>query len=295
MKDTFEELRNTLSGDFYDDPLYTGIYATDASNYQIKPKAVICPRTEKDVEIVMKYAYEHHIPLLARGGGTSLVGQTVGEGFILDFTKYMNSILELNPEQKWAWVQPGLVRDDLNKQLSVQSLHFAPDPATSSRAAMGGMIANNSSGTRSIMYGKTLDHVLELKVMLDDGSVLLCKDVIGRELEQKLEMKSREGDLYRTLFRIVNENQAEIADKFPKVMRRVGGYNLDEFLGQTWNLSRLIVGSESTLAIILEAKINLVPNPKFQSVCVVHFHSFYDSIAHVREIVKFWSCCSRVT
>lgn len=287
MKDTFEELRNTLSGDFYDDPLYTGIYATDASNYQIKPKAVICPRTEEDVEIVMKYAYEHHIPLLARGGGTSLVGQTVGEGFILDFTKYMNSILELNPEQKWAWVQPGLVRDDLNKQLSVHSLHFAPDPATSSRAAMGGMIANNSSGTRSIMYGKTLDHVLELKVMLDDGSVLLCKDVSGRELEQKLEMKSREGDLYRTLFRIVNENQAEIADKFPKVMRRVGGYNLDEFLGQTWNLSRLIVGSESTLAIILEAKINLVPNPKFQSVCVVHFHSFYDSIAHVREIVKF--------
>lgn len=287
MKDTFTGLRNALSGDFYDDPLYTAIYATDASNYQIMPKAVICPRTEQDVVLVMQYAYEHRIPLLARGGGTSLVGQTVGDGFILDFTKYMNSILELNTEAKWAWVQPGLVRDELNKKLLVHKLHFAPDPATSSRASIGGMIANNSSGTRSIMYGKTLDHVLELKVLLDDGSIIHCTDVSGKELEQKLELKNREGDLYRTLFRIINEQQSEIIQRFPKVMRRVGGYNLDEFLGETWNLSKLIVGSESTIAIILSAKINLVPNPKFQSVCVVHFHSFYDSIAYVGEMVKF--------
>ena len=264
------------------------IYSTDASNYQILPLAFHTPKNTEEIKRIVQFCKKYKIPIIPRGGGTSLVGQTIGEGIVLDFTKFMDKILEINPEEHWAWVEPGIVRDVLNQQCAQYGLHFAPDPATTSRAAVGGMIANNSSGTRSILYGKTLDHVLELEVLLDDGTILHCKKIRVEELEQKCELKTREGDLYRTLFQIVQNEKEEIIDKFPKVMRRVGGYNLDEFLNpDEWNLSRLFIGSEGTLGIILKAKINLVPNPKHQILCIVHFEDFFDSLSHVAEINKF--------
>lgn len=283
----FDQLATSISGDFYIDDLYLGIYATDASNYQIKPLAIAAPRNEQDIIKIVTFAKEHKIPIMARGGGTSLVGQTVAEAIIIDFTKYLDGIIDINVEDKWAIVQPGIVRDYLNNQLAKYHLHFAPDPATSSRATIGGMIANNSSGTRSILYGKTLDHVLELKVLLDDGQIIHCKELSSLELEEKLELKTREGHLYRELFALVQNNRTEIIDRFPKVMRRVGGYNLDEFLNTKWNLCNLIVGSEGTLGIILDAKIKLEPTPKFQCLCIVHFDDFYESISHISEITQF--------
>ena len=284
---SLKKLNSKLKGELHSDSLSQGIYATDASNYQIMPAAVALPKVEEDVRLLVNFALENQLPVLARGGGTSLVGQTVGEGLVIDFTKYMDQVLELNVEEQWAWVQPGIVRDVLNQQLTPHGLHFAPDPATSSRATVGGMIANNSSGTRSILYGKTIDHVLELRILLADGSLLHCKELSPETLEKTLESEGRISEIYRNLFRIVEENRSEIATRFPKVMRRVGGYNLDEFLDGRWNLSRIITGSESTLGIILSAKIRLVPNPKFQSLCIVHFHDFFDSIAHVAEMVRF--------
>ncbi len=284
---SLKKLNSKLKGELHSDSLSQGIYATDASNYQIMPAAVALPKDEEDVRLLVNFALENQLPVLARGGGTSLVGQTVGEGLVIDFTKYMDQVLELNVEEQWAWVQPGIVRDVLNQQLTPHGLHFAPDPATSSRATVGGMIANNSSGTRSILYGKTIDHVLELRILLADGSLLHCKELSPETLEKTLESEGRISEIYRNLFRIVEENRSEIATRFPKVMRRVGGYNLDEFLDGRWNLSRIITGSESTLGIILSAKIRLVPNPKFQSLCIVHFHDFFDSIAHVAEMVRF--------
>ncbi|MBK7810277.1 MAG: FAD-binding protein [Saprospiraceae bacterium] len=281
------DLKKNLNGELHWDALYQGMYATDASNYQIVPIAVGYPRVESDLIKLVHFANQNKVPLLARGGGTSLVGQTVGQAIVIDFTKYMHQLLELNVEESWAWVQPGLVRDELNEMLKPQGLHFAPDPATTSRAAVGGMIANNSSGTRSILYGKTLDHVLELRMLLADGTIIQCKNLSQTELENKIPSADADAYLYKGLFKIISNNREEIIEKFPKVMRRVGGYNLDEFLTNQWNLSRIFVGSEGTLGIILSAKINLVPNPKFQSVCVVHFDSFYDSIAHVSEMVKF--------
>ncbi len=283
----FKNLAQQMKGELHVDALSLGIYATDASNYQIRPTAIALPKDEEDVRLLVEFACENQLPVLGRGGGTSLVGQTVGEGLIIDFTKYMDQILELNVQEQWAWVQAGIVRDVLNQQLASHGLHFAPDPATSSRATVGGMIANNSSGTRSILYGKTIDHVLELKVLLADGSLLHCHDLSPDSLEQILESDGRIPEIYRSLFQIVEENRSEILDRFPKVMRRVGGYNLDEFLDGQWNLSRIITGSESTLGIILSAKIRLVSNPRFQSLCIVHFHDFFDSIAHVAEMVRF--------
>ncbi|HEX5624818.1 MAG TPA: FAD-binding and (Fe-S)-binding domain-containing protein, partial [Saprospiraceae bacterium] len=286
-KDHLPELKASLAGELYDDPLQLGIYATDASNYQILPLAIALPKHEVDVIQIMKWAHRYQVPVMARGGGTSLVGQTVAEALIIDFTKYMDALIEFRAEEQWAWVQPGMVRDVLNQQLVKHKLHFAPDPATTSRATVGGMIANNSSGTRSILYGKTIDHVIELDVLLDDGTRIYCKELEPHELEAKLEQKDREGELYRSLFEEVRQNREEIIARFPKVMRRVGGYNLDEFLGERWNLSRLFTGSECTLGLILKAKIRLEPTPAHQSLCIVHFEDFFDSIAQVAEMVSF--------
>lgn len=284
---TLDKLKQLLKGELYNDLLQKGIYSTDASNYQIMPVSVAVPKDDQDVIQIVKWAQQNNVPLMARGGGTSLVGQTVVKGIVIDFTKYMDQLVELNVEERWAWVQPGMVRDVLNQYLSKHKLHFAPDPATTSRATVGGMIANNSSGTRSIMYGKTLDHVLELKILMADGEILQCRNLTAAQLEIKLEEQSHEGEIYRKVFNLVQSNKDEIISRFPKVMRRVGGYNLDEFLGSDWNLSKLFTGSECTLGIILAAKIKLEPVPAHQSLCIVHFHDFFDSISHVAEIVTF--------
>ncbi|MCC6815514.1 MAG: FAD-binding oxidoreductase [Saprospiraceae bacterium] len=286
-EETWLELRSQIQGELYWDQLYKGLYATDASNYQILPLACLIPKSTEDLIVVIRFAKEQNLSLLARGGGTSLVGQTVGRSIVIDFSKHMNNILEVNVKEEWALVEPGIVRDELNRILLPNKLQFAPDPATTSRATIGGMIANNSSGTRSILYGKTLDHVIELEVLLDDGSSLHCKSLNQEELEQKLQLSNKEGKIYRTLFDLVTTNRNEINIRFPKVMRRVGGYNLDEFLESNWNLSRIIVGSEGTLGIITKAKIKLVQNPNYQCICAVHFDQFYKSISHVEEMVRF--------
>jgi FAD/FMN-containing dehydrogenases len=162
----------------------------------------------------------------------------------------MTNILEINEQERWVIVQPGVIRDELNEKVSKLNLHFAPDPATSSRANVGGMVANNSSGTKSILYGKTVDHILEAKVLLADGTELLLKEFSPSEYELKAHQKNREGEIYHKFKEVILNNKEEIKQRFPKVMRRVGGYNLDEFVyTDKWNLSKLITGSEGTLGI----------------------------------------------
>jgi FAD/FMN-containing dehydrogenase/Fe-S oxidoreductase len=286
LRAALSALGEEIGGSLSYDEMHSGIYATDASNYQIRPLGVAFPRSEEDVLRIVHWANRHRIPLVGRGGGTSLVGQTIGEGLVVDFSRYMDRILELNVEERWAWVEPGIVRDVLHHALKPHGLHFAPDPATSSRATVGGMIANNSSGTRSLRYGKTLDHVLELRVLLADGTVLHSRDIDAAQRTALKMDHGREAEILRELTRIVDEQRDEIEIRFPKVMRRVGGYNLDEFLGETWNLSKLFTGSEGTLGIILSAKIHLEPLPAHQSICVVHFSEFFESISHVEQMVQ---------
>ena len=281
----FAELKNELEGDFLNDLYAKSIYATDASNYQIVPLAIVVPKNKKDIQTTLAFCRKNGIPITSRGGGTSLVGQTIGEGIILDFTKYMNAVLEVNVKEKFAWVEPGIVRDELNASLEIHRLHFAPDPATTSRATVGGMIANNSSGTRSILYGKTLDHVLELEILLVSGETIYCENVNLAQLEKKCELQTKEGEIYRKLIQIISVHEEEINARFPKVMRRVGGYNLDEFLSDEINLSKLIIGSESSLAIITRAKIKLEPLPNEQALCVVHFDDFFEGLDQVSTMV----------
>jgi len=282
MSDLLEALQSRVAGEVRVDPVTRGLYATDASHYQMMPAAVVTPRDERDVAGVVEVARQLNVPITGRGGGTSLAGQTFGPGIVVDFSRYMHEVLEVNEAERWARVQPGIVRDHLNKHLLPMKLHFAPDPATSSRATVGGMISNNSSGTRSIVYGKTIDNVLALKVMLSDGTVCDFEPCDPGAWSDKSAGGSREAELYRGVWRIVQDNRDEIARRFPKVMRRVGGYNLDEFiLSDTWNLSKLICGSEGTLGLVLEAKVKLTPLPGATALCIVHFHDLIDSLRDV--------------
>ena len=279
-------LRTEIRGDILTDYLSKGLYATDASIYQVQPVAVVCPRDEADVLAAMRLAAAHGLPVIPRGGGTSLAGQTIGEALILDFTKYCNRIIELNATEGYATVQPGVVRDQLNRAAAPHGLHFAPDPATTSRAAVGGMIANNSSGTRSIRYGKTNAHVLALRVALDDGTVLEIGPETPESYAAKAEQPGRTGVIYRKLNSLLTTHTEEIRARFPKTMRRVSGYALDVLLDlPAPDLTQLFCGSEGTLGVILEAKVKLVPIPKVQAVCVAHFRDFIEALRAVELIV----------
>lgn len=288
MTQLLEALQNDILGDVLSDDLSLGMYSTDASIYQIKPIAIVLPKNEKDVKAAMKLAYDNEITILPRGAGTSLAGQTVGESIILDFSKYMNTILEINEQEKWVRVQPGMARDDLNAVLAPLGLHFAPDPATSSRANVGGMVGNNSSGTKSVLFGKTVDHVLEANVILAEGTPLHLKNYAPSQYQEKALQKDREGEIYSTVKKLIDNNAEEIKERFPKVMRRVGGYNLDEFVyTDQWNLGKLVCGSEGTLATTVELKLNLVDLPKHKSVCVVHFAELLEAISAVETMLTF--------
>ena len=283
-----DQLKKSIKGDVLSDEYSLGMYSTDASFYQIKPLVVVLPKDEADVKKAVEVARTHKVKILPRGGGTSLAGQTVGEAMVIDFSKYMNNILEFNEAERWVRVQPGIVRDDLNVEMAKYRLHFAPDPATANRANVGGMVGNNSSGTKSILYGKTVDHILEAKVLLADGTEMLLKEFTPEEFEQRAEQQNREGEIYRNFKKIIQQNKEEIAKRFPKVMRRVSGYTLDEFVyTDRWNLAKLITGSEGTLAVSLEMKINLEPLPKFKSVVVVHFAELLEAISAVQPMLPY--------
>ncbi len=283
-----DDLRKQIRGDVCFDELTRAVYSTDASIYQIKPLGVIAPRDEDDVVAVVRIAGEHNVSILPRGGGTSLGGQAVGPSLVIDFSKYMNAIIEVNASERWVRVQPGLVLDELNAALAPHGLHFAPDPATSNRATIGGIMGNNSSGTKSIIYGITSDHVLETKVVLSDGAVLEFKELPQDQYEKRCEdTNAREREILSGFKRIIESNRTEIAQAFPKVMRRVQGYNLDSFTGtDSWNLSKLMVGSEGTLGVFLEAKLNLEPLPKCKTLCVVHFSDLLEAIRTVAAILE---------
>jgi FAD/FMN-containing dehydrogenase/Fe-S oxidoreductase len=273
------DLQKRIEGEVKFDRYSRLLYSTDASIYQIEPIGVVVPRHKGDVQAVIELANRLNVTVLPRGGGTSLAGQTVGHSIVLDFSKYMRNVLEVNKEELWCRVQPGLVQDELNAHVRPLGLQFGPDTSTSNRATIGGMIGNNSAGAHSLTYGKTLDHVIELTVLLADGSEVVLQDLSPDALESKGRADSLEGRIYREVPRLARENKDEILARYPKIMRRVSGYNLDEFIKpQPLNLSRILVGSEGTLGTVVEAKMRLVPKPKWTAMDVIHFQSDQEAL-----------------
>lgn len=290
LKSFERDLKKRVRGGVYFDPLTRGIYATDASIYQLTPVAVVTTVDEEDVFAAVKTASKYGVSILPRGGGTSLNGQGCGHSMILDFTRHMSTILELNPEEKWARVQPGIVLDVLNAKLAAHGLQFAPDPATSSRATVGGMMGNNSAGTKSLLYGMTRDHVLSCRFLLADGTMLELKELSSEVYRKKSEGVGagvREAEIYRDFKKMIDANRDEINARFPKIMRRVQGYGLDVFAtSEQWNLSRLVIGSEGTLGTFLDSTLKLVPLPKAKVLCAVHFADLLEAIRTVSPILS---------
>src|SRR5829696_3505332 len=238
------ELERTVDGEVRFDKVSRALYSTDASVYQIEPLGVVIPRSAEAVARAVDLAAKHGVPITPRGGGTSQAGQSIGSGIVLDTSKYLNRILEINADEKWARVEPGVVLDDLNAALRVHNLRFAPDVSSASRATVGGMMANNSSGARSVLYGKTIDHVRELRVVLSDGKLAHFRPLGRAEALAATVGDSVEARAYLAIPQLGIRHAAEVERRFPKVLRRVGGYNLDAFVDRSAkiDLTRIMIG-----------------------------------------------------
>lgn len=269
--------------EIHNDRHYRIIYATDASAYLEMPDAVAFPKDEEEIKTLVRYAVENHLNLIPRAAGTSLAGQVVGKGIVADISRYMNHILEINPEQRWVRVQPGVVLDELNEYCSHYGLFFAPETSTSNRCCIGGMAGNNSCGSHSLVYGSTRDHVIEARVVLSDGSTAVFGPLSDNELENKCSGDTLEGRIYMEMLAMLNDegNRKDIKDNFPEpsIRRRNSGYAIDELLNsRPFNFCKLIIGSEGTLAFITELKLHLEPlPPKEKAVVCVHCASLEEA------------------
>jgi FAD/FMN-containing dehydrogenase/Fe-S oxidoreductase len=290
MLHAFKKLSESLEGQLFTDQTTRILYATDASAYREIPIAVACPLNSQDLDKLVGFARKHKLTLIPRAAGTSLAGQVVGSGLVVDM-RAMNKILELNAKEKWVRVQPAVVRDELNLFLSSHKLFFAPETSTANRATIGGMIGNNSCGSNSVVYGSTREHLLELNVILSDGSKVVFKALSKEEFEEKLKLENLEGKIYRHTYDLLIQKSVreQISEHYPKpsIKRRNTGYALDLLMqadifgyeNEKFNFCKLIAGSEGTLCLIEEAKLSLqeLPPPHKALICA-HFNTIRDSL-----------------
>ena len=283
-----EALKQNLEGEVRFDKVSRALYSTDASVYRIEPLGVVVPRSREDLVRLVRICAQYRCPLTMRGGGTSQAGQAIGRGLVADTSKSLHRILELNVAERWVRVEPGVVLDELNAHLHPHGLRFAPDISTASRATIGGMMANNSSGARSVLYGKTIDHVLGQEVLLSDGSIVDFGPLTPADLEAASTGSSLAAQCYRVVREITAEHAGEIERRFPKVVRRVGGYSLEEFIrpGQPFDMTKLMVGSEGTLGLVLSAKLNLVSLPNAKAVMAIQFNDLFEALEATPVILR---------
>jgi len=290
-KDIYNALKANLKGEVLTDKLWQTMYATDGSAYREMPAAVVIPKDKEDIKHVIKYAIDNKLSVIPRAAGTSLAGQVVGNGIVVDISRYMTSIIEFNKEERWVRVQPGVILDELNQFLKPHGLLFGPETSTANRCMMGGMLGNNACGLHSLVYGSTRDHTLEVNAILGDGSEVVFKSLTKAEFMAKCEGAALENKIYNEINAILSnsENQTNIRKEYPDpaVERRNTGYAIDLLLESepftdgkpAFNFCNIIAGSEGTLAFITEIKLNLVllPPPVKGLVCV-HFNSVKESL-----------------
>jgi FAD/FMN-containing dehydrogenase/Fe-S oxidoreductase len=291
-----EVLSAYIDGELAADMTSRRLYATDASIYQQIPMGVVYPRNETDCVEIVKFATTHGYPLIPRAAGTSLAGQCVGEGLVVDVSRHMTSVSAPDVANRRVTVGPGVVLDDLNDRLVVDGLFFGPDASTSNRCTIGGMIGNNACGSHSIYYGTTRDHVVSMRTILHDGSVVTFGDIETGELTAKLELDTLEGAVYRSVYRAVEEHRDAILAAYPnpEVTRRNTGYPLDVLaMGRPWvadgrpfNLARFLCGTEGTLALTTEATLDLDPVPQHKLLVCAHFRSLDESMQATVEAVR---------
>jgi len=289
--ESLNELRKSLKGELFTDSSHKIMYSTDASAYKETPLAVALPKDDEDIKTLVNFAHRTKIPIIPRGGGTSLAGQVVGSGIVVDLSKHFRKIIEINSEEKWVIVQPGVILNELNHDLKNHGLFFGPETSTATRCTLGGMLGNNACGLHSMIYGSTRDHILEANVILSDGSEVLFEPLDQHQIKQKCSNTSLEGRIYQKLNEILSnpDNQAEIQREYPEknMPRRNTGYALDVLMdsepytvsNRPFNVCKLLAGSEGTLAFTTSMKLNLLPlPPKNKGVICVHFDSLEDAL-----------------
>jgi FAD/FMN-containing dehydrogenase/Fe-S oxidoreductase len=281
-------LRGDLDGEVRFDDYTRHLFSRDASMYSITPVGVVFPRHADDVAAAVTAAAQHGVPVVPRGAATSLAGQTVGPGLVLDMSRHMNQIVEIDPGSRTALVEAGVVQDQLNRAAAPHGLMFGPDTSTSNRATIGGMIGNNSAGSGSIRYGMTIDHVRELDVTLADGSRAHLDSTDEAEWARRAALPTLEGAIYRQLPEIVRANSSAIAEGFPDFWRRACGYRLDRLVRDEsrYDLAKFVVGSEGTLVIASQALVDLVPKPRRTVIAVGHFASTPAAIAATEDALS---------
>ncbi|MCC6568368.1 MAG: FAD-binding oxidoreductase, partial [Anaerolineales bacterium] len=303
-REFFYELHKHFTGDIRTDSASRILYSTDASMYQIEPLGVVIPRNQEELHAAVELAAKYKIPILPRGAGTSLAGQAIGEALILDCSRWLDKIVEINPEEKFAIVEPGVVLSDLNKAASTHGLMFGPDPASAERATMGGVIANNATGAHSILYGMSADHILEAEVILGEGSLATWGEVDDEE-SGKRKVGGMQDEVIRAVFDIRENYTEAIRQNYPRTWRNAAGYRLNYLLpwspstppqwtGEcypanlkrgTWNLAHLLAGSEGTLAVIRKMKVNLVSKPKHTILVVLTYASAAEACDDVPRLL----------
>lgn len=282
------ELSARVAGEVRFDTSARMLYSTDASNYQIEPIGVVLPKTMDDAQAAVELASSHGVPILPRGGGSSLAGQCVGAALVIDFSKYLSKIIEIDVEAKRVTVEPGINLDLLNKELKPNGLMFGPDPSSSNRATVGGVIGNNSAGAHSILYGMTSDHVASVRIALPEGGIVDLKTGTHEELTTLSSSDDPRGRLLRNLLAFRERHRDLIARDFPPHWRRATGYSLDQFLKPDgeFNPARLVVASEGTLATTLQVSLNLVPTPKMTALVLLQFDELVAAMAATPIILE---------
>ncbi len=291
LTEQLEQLRKSLEGDLFTDESFRLLHATDASAYRAVPLAVARPKNVEDIRRLIRFARENKTSLIPRTAGTSLAGQVVGEGIVVDVSKYLDKILEINQEEHWVRVEPGVVLDELNMAVAPYGLFFGPETSTSNRCMIGGMVGNNACGAHSIIYGSTRDHLISLKTILSDGSDAELRPLTHEEFDAKCQGDSLESRIYRNIRELLSdpETQQEIRNEYPEpvIKRRNTGYAIDQLLdcypfyeeGQPFNFCKILAGSEGTLAFTTEIKLNLVPLPPKQKILLcAHFNTLEEAL-----------------
>ena len=283
---------SNFSGEIEDRYAARLLVATDNSVYQRMPQAVLFPKSKEDVVEIFQLASRSEfksVKFAPRGGGTGTNGQSLTDGIVIDMSRHMKKVWDFNPQERSIYVQPGVIKDELNELTAKENLFFSPELSTSSRATIGGMLSNDAAGQGSLVYGRTSEHILEVDVVLEDGSTALFKPVSGDELKAKLALKNLEGEIYRTVYSLVKDNAAAIKQHFPKLNRFLTGYDLDHAYdpkSDTLNLCRLVCGAEGTLCTVVGAKLDLTVKPTYRALCVVKYENFDSALRHANVLIK---------
>lgn len=289
MKSLENDLKNNFKGDVHFDQLSKKIYSVDASIFEVEPIGIVIPKDKQDLLDALQIATEYKVATIPRGAATGITGGCLGKGLIIDTSKYLNKILEINIKEKYAICEPGVIQDRLNEALSPFGYRLGPDTSTGNRATIGGMLANNAAGARSLHYGRMVDHVESVEIALTGGRLMDCSLLDKSQWAAKIQQENIEGHIYREVARIQHQYREEIQHRFPKIPRHVSGYNLDQLLAESpINFSKLIAGSEGTLGIATQIKVKIAKKLKHTGLCVIHVK---DMIGTMNDVISMLDFC----